>query len=432
MANDDKDDETPRTEAHEDSGSSDREPDGENKGDGEEGEEEEDKPSPLQNPKVKWGIIIVAAILLIVGIVWFVHYWTRGRYEQATNDAYVQADIVMISPKVSGYVEQVLVEDNQDVRAGQPLAVIDPRDSRSKLQQAQAQADQGRATIVEDEAQIARQQAMIAQAQAQLGGSRSNAFYARRQADRYAPLTAQGAQTAEQLDQMLQNRDQAIAQSASDAAALLSARRQIAVLRAQIGSAKAQIEQAEAQVRQAQTDLQSTVLRSSIDGRIGDRQVRVGQYVQTGTRMMSVVPLERALRRRQLQGDAGRPDARRPAGHGRQSTRSAAARAARPRPERLARHRIAEFALLPPQNATGNFTKIVQRVPVKIAIDAGPEARKVLVPGLSVEVTVDTIGAKRDRQLYKEEARRTEDRRKHEHDAAVQQGRRADQPGAGQ
>jgi membrane fusion protein (multidrug efflux system) len=430
MANDDKDDETPRTEAHEDSGSSDREPDGENKGDGEEGEEEEDKPSPLQNPKVKWGIIIVAAILLIVGIVWFVHYWTRGRYEQATNDAYVQADIVMISPKVSGYVEQVLVEDNQDVRAGQPLAVIDPRDSRSKLQQAQAQADQGRATIVEDEAQIARQQAMIAQAQAQLGGSRSNAFYARRQADRYAPLTAQGAQTAEQLDQMLQNRDQAIAQSASDAAALLSARRQIAVLRAQIGSAKAQIEQAEAQVRQAQTDLQSTVLRSSIDGRIGDRQVRVGQYVQTGTRLMSVVPVNRVYVTANFkETQVGLMRVGQPATitidaiggdelHGRVQSFSPGTGS--------------QFAILPPQNATGNFTKIVQRVPVKIAIDAGPEARKVLVPGLSVEVTVDTIGAKRDRQLYKEEARRTEDRRKHEHDAAVQQGRRADQPGAGQ
>ena len=389
----------------------------------------ENKPSPLKNPKVKWTIIVVAVLLVVAGAFWFYHYWTRGRYEQATNDAYVQADIVLISSKIPGYVERVLVEDNETVHAGQPLAIIDPRDSRAKLEQAQAQADQGRASIVENEAQIRRQTAMIAQSRAQLGGSNSSVFYAQRQADRYAPLTAQGAQTAEQLDRMLQSRDQAAAQSLSDAASLLSAERQIPVLRAQIGSARAQIAQAEAQVRQAQADVAATVLRSSIDGRVGDRQVRVGQYVQTGTRMMSVVPVSRVYVTANFkETQVGLMRVGQPATitvdavpgdelHGQVQSFSPGTGS--------------QFAILPPQNATGNFTKVVQRVPVKIAIDAGPEARRVLVPGLSVNVTVDTIAAADDRKRFKDEAKRTEHRREHEDAAAIQQGHRAEQPGAG-
>ncbi|WP_454887547.1 HlyD family secretion protein [Sphingomonas oryzagri] len=404
--------------------------DGDKGNGGDDDSDDEETPSPLHNPKVKWGLIIAGVIVLIVAILWFVHYWTRGRYEQATNDAYVQADIVTIAPKVAGYVQQVLVDDNQQVRAGQPLAVIDPRDSRAKLEQAQAQVDQGRATIVEDEAQIDKQRAMIEQARAQLRGAQRSAYYAQREADRYGPLAAQGAHSQEQLDQMLQQRDQSVSEAEADRAQLLSAERQITVLKAQIGSAKAQIEQAEAQVRQAQTDVQSTMVRSSIDGRIGDRQVRVGQYVQTGTKLMSVVPVDRLyIVANFKETQVGLMRIGQPATiivdaiggdelHG--------------RVESFSPGTGSQFAILPPQNATGNFTKVVQRVPVRIAIEAGPEARKVLVPGLSVEVTVDTIGAKEDRHRFKEEARRTEDRAAQEHKAAIERDRAADRPGSGQ
>ena len=398
-------------------------------GHGGDGDEEGGKSSPLKNPKVRVTIIVLVLLVIVIGLIWFVRYWTRGRYEQSTNDAYLQADIVLVAPKVSGYVETVLVQDNEVVRAGQPLVQIDPREPRARLEQAQGQVDQGLASIAQAEAQIRQQQAQILTARAQLAGSRSSRLYAQREVDRYAPLTAQGAQTEEQLDQMRRSRDQAASQAEANLGQLMSAERQIDVLRAQIASARAQVKQARAQVHQAEIDLQSTVARSSIDGRVGDRTVRVGQYVQTGTRMMSVVPVDRIyLVANFKETQIGLMRVGQPATikvdaisggefHGTVDSFSPGTGS--------------QFAILPPQNATGNFTKVVQRVPVRIRVEAGPEARKVLVPGLSVDVTVDTIGAKPEKKRIEEEAERTEKRRKHEHDAAVQHDRQDQQGGAG-
>ena len=410
-------------------GNSDQKQNKAEQGDGGDRDEEGDKPSPLKNPKVRIAIIVLVLVVIVVGLIWFVHYWTRGRYEQSTNDAYLQADIVLVAPKVSGYVETVLVQDNEVVRAGQPLVTIDSREPQARLEQAQGQVDQGLASIAQAEAQIRQQQAQILTARAQFAGSRSSRLYAQRQVDRYAPLAAQGAQTEEQLDQMRRSRDQAASQAEANLGQLMGAERQIDVLRAQIASARAQVRQARAQVHQAEIDLQSTVVRSSIDGRVGDRTVRVGQYVQTGTRMMSVVPVDRIyLVANFKETQIGLMRVGQPATikvdaisggefHGTVDSFSPGTGS--------------QFAILPPQNATGNFTKVVQRVPVRIRVEAGPEARKVLVPGLSVDVTVDTIGAKPEKKRIEEEADSTEERRKHEHDAAVQRDRQGQQGGAG-
>jgi membrane fusion protein (multidrug efflux system) len=395
-----------------------------------EDEEREDKPSPLKNPKVRFALIVFAVVVLIGGLAWFFHYWTRGRYEQSTNDAYLQADIVTIAPKVAGYVDQVLVQDNQWVRAGQPLVKIDEREVRARLEQAQGQVEQGLASIVQAEAQIRQQQAQILAAQGQLAGSRASAFYAQRQVERYAPLTAQGAQTAEQLDMMRQNRDQAAAQVQANAGQTLSARRQIDVLRAQIGSACAQVDQARAQVRQANVDLQSTLVRSSIAGRVGDRTVRVGQYVQSGARMLSVVPTDRIyLVANFKETQIGLMRIGQPATI---TVDAISGGEFHGTVESFSPGTGAQFAILPPQNATGNFTKVVQRVPVRIRVEAGPEARKVLVPGLSVTVVVDTIGAKAEKERIEDEAKRTEERRKQEHEAAIHRDRERQGGGAGQ
>ncbi|MES2184042.1 MAG: HlyD family secretion protein [Pseudomonadota bacterium] len=391
---------------------------------------EKKKPSPLKNPKVRIGLAILAVVVLVAGAIWFVHYWRHGRFEQKTNDAYLQADQVSIASKVPGYVEQVLVTDNQQVQPGQPLVRIDERDVRAKFEQAQAQVDQGLANIAQVDAQLHQQQAQIALATAQYDGAVQAAKHAQEEVDRYAPLTAQGAQTAEQLDRMKETRDNAVAQVAAARAQRENAVRQTGTLRAQTAVARAQIEQAQAQVRQSQADLGSTVVRSSIAGRVGDRTVRVGQYVQPGTRMMSVVPVDDVyLVANFKETQIGLMRAGQPATI---EVDALSGSALHGTVESFSPGTGAQFALLPPQNATGNFTKVVQRVPVRIHIDAGPEARRVLVPGLSVTVTVDTLGAKQEHQAAKRESKNDKDQREDQHDSQVKRDRDTPtQPGPG-
>ncbi len=353
-----------------------------------------EKPSPLKNPVIVGALVVVAAGLLVLAAIWFIHYWTRGRFVESTNDAYVQADQVTVATRVSGFVDQVLVQDNQSVQAGQPLVRVDDRDPRAKMEQALAQVDQGRASVVQAQAQIRQQEAQIAQSEAHLSGAKTKAKFAERQAARYAPLAASGAETAEKYDQMRQNGDEADVTIAEDRAAVLAAKRQIDTLKAQILTANAQIEQAQAQVRQAKVDLDATLVRASIDGRVGDKTVRVGQYVQPGTAMMTVVPVQNLyLVANFKETQRGRMRAGQPATI---KVDALGGKALHGVVESFSPGTGAQFALFPPNNATGNFTKVVQRIPTRIRIDASPQARKVLAPGLSATVSVDTYGVGAD------------------------------------
>ncbi|NWK96233.1 multidrug ABC transporter permease [Sphingobium lactosutens] len=351
-----------------------------------------ERTSPLQRPAVRRTLFAGGFLLLVAGGAWLLQYETRGKYREDTNDAYIQADAVTISPRISGYVEQVLVGDNQDVKAGQALVRIDPRDYDAQAQQYRAQIDVAKANADNVRAMIGEQEAAIVQAQAQLASAEEDARFAAREAGRYAPLAATGAETNERLASLRNQAAKARTAADGQRAALLSAQRKIASLNAQIRQADAQGEAARAQLSAAHVNVGSTVLKAGIDGRIGDRSVRAGQFVQAGTRLMSIVPLAKlyvTANFKETQIGLMRPgqpatievdalDGTRIAGH----------------VESISPGTGAQFSLLPPQNATGNFTKIVQRVPVRIAIDAGPEARRVLVPGLSVTVTVDTVSAK--------------------------------------
>jgi membrane fusion protein (multidrug efflux system) len=348
----------------------------------------------LKNPVIVGALVVVAAGLLVLAAIWFIHYWTRGRFVESTNDAYVQADQVTVATRVSGFVDQVLVQDNQSVQAGQPLVRVDDRDPRAKMEQALAQVDQGRASVVQAQAQIRQQEAQIAQSEAHLSGAKTKAKFAERQAARYAPLAASGAETAEKYDQMRQNGDEADVTIAEDRAAVLAAKRQIDTLKAQILTANAQIEQAQAQVRQAKVDLDATLVRASIDGRVGDKTVRVGQYVQPGTAMMTVVPVQNLyLVANFKETQRGRMRAGQPATI---KVDALGGKALHGVVESFSPGTGAQFALFPPNNATGNFTKVVQRIPTRIRIDASPQARKVLAPGLSATVSVDTYGVGAD------------------------------------
>jgi len=370
------------------------------------GSEEQRRPSPLKRPSIRRALMIGGFLLLVGGGAWLLHYEARGRFLQDTNDAYIQADAVTISPKISGYVEQVLVNDNQDVKAGQPLVRIDPRDYDAQAQQYRAQIDVAKANADNVRAMIGEQEAAIDQARAQLASAEEDARYAEREAKRYTPLAASGAETNEHLASLRNQATKARAAADGQRAALLSAQRKVASLNAQIRQADAQREAASAQLSAARVNVGSTVLKAGVDGRIGDRSVRAGQFVQAGTRLMSVVPLSKlyvTANFKETQIGLMRP--------GQPATIAVDAldgTKIRGHVESISPGTGAQFSLLPPQNATGNFTKIVQRVPVRIAIDAGNDARRILVPGLSVTVTVDTISAKGTQSIIakQEEARR--------------------------
>jgi membrane fusion protein, multidrug efflux system len=347
-------------------------------------------PTPGKRARARRMLLIAGVVVAIGATIFGIRWWVYGRFMQTTDDAYLRADSVTISPNVTGLIESVYVAENQSVRAGAALVKVDSRSYQASLEQANATVAGRKADIERAEAALVQQQATIRQAEATLSASSLAADFAGKQVIRYAPLSQSGAETNERLEQLQDQRDQARARQRSDAAALDSAKRQVPSLEASISQAKAQLESAEATVRQSNIDLGHTTVRSSIDGRIGDSSVRVGQFVQPGTRLMSVVPVgtlyvtanfkENQIGRMRIgQTVHIKVDA---VPHADITGKLAS----------FAPGTGAQFALLPPENATGNFTKIVQRVPVRTTVYATQAVRALLVPGLSATVTVDTRG----------------------------------------
>jgi membrane fusion protein (multidrug efflux system) len=349
------------------------------------------------------GIGIVALIALVA---YGVRWWTVGRFIQSTDDAYLQADSVTIAPKVGGYITKVYVRDNQAVQAGAPLVELDTRQYQASLDQSKATLDARAADIQRAQADLRQQEANAEQAEAQVQVARVNLQHAESDVQRYRPLAATGAETTERLANLVNTRDQARATLAANQAAAKAARTQIGATQAQIVQAQAQLEAAQAQLDQSKLDLHDTTLYSPLDGRVGDRSVRVGQFVQPGTRLMSVVPVESLyLDANFKETQIGRMRAGQPAVLHVDALKDVDLHGV---VESFAPGTGAQFALLPPENATGNFTKIVQRVTVRIRVDAGPETRKVLLPGMSVTADVDTRGADDDNQRIHEENRKAD------------------------
>ena len=338
---------------------------------------------------------IIAAVLL-AGAAFAVdyghHYWTVGRFIESTDDAYVKADYTTVAPKVSGYVAEVLVGDNDAVKAGQLLAKIDDRDYQAALSQAKADVKAATAAITNLDAQIELQQSIIGQAKATIDASQATLDFARSDAARSQRLISNGAGTQSRAEQSQSLRDQAQAALQRDRAALVAAEKKIPVLQTQREEAVAQRDRAAAAQRQAELNLSYTQIVAPVGGTIGARTIRVGQFVTSGTQLMAVVPLHsvyvvanfketqlthvRAHQPVEVKVDSfpdveikGHVDSISPASG-------------------------LEFSLLPPDNATGNFTKIVQRIPVKIVID-DEGMSGLLRAGMSVEPEIDTKAALR-------------------------------------
>lgn len=352
--------------------------------------------SPLKKTWVKVLLSLIVIAALVGGGIWAWRYWTVGRFIQETNNAYIKADQVTISPQVSGYVASLLVSANQVVIAGQILMTIDDGEAQARLREQQAQVVVRQADVARAETELSRQQAQIDQAKAQLSASQVTAKFSAEQVRRYKPLAASGADTVEKLDQYRSQAEQNDAQVEVNKAQLLSANKQVDTLKAAVLQAKAAVDQARAGLLRAQIDIGHATIKSPIAGRIGDLTARVGQYVQASTRLMSVVPVD------DLYIDANFKETQVGLMRiGQPVTISVDALSGRDLQGRVASFSPgtgAQFALIPPENATGNFTKIVQRVPVRIRFKAGAEARKVLVPGLSVVVSVDTRAARAEEE----------------------------------
>jgi membrane fusion protein (multidrug efflux system) len=314
-------------------------------------------------------------------------YLTTGRYLESTDDAYVKADSTLVSPKVSGYIAEVLVGDNQEVKAGQLLARIDDRDFRTALEQAQADVAASEASVRNLDAQIALQRPIIAQGTADVTAAEASLKFAREEQVRYDDLMKSGSgtvQRAQQTDSALREKT---AQVQHNQSGLLAAERKIDVLTTDRAKAVAQLDRAQAVTRQMALNLSYTRITAPVEGTVGARTLRVGQFVQAGTQLMAVVPLDAVyvvanFKETQLTHvrNGQSVEIRIDSFHG---------TTLKGHVDSLSPASGLEFALLPPDNATGNFTKIVQRIPVKIALDDN-RLSGLLRPGMSAVPVINT------------------------------------------
>ncbi len=324
--------------------------------------------------------------MLVAGGIYGWRWWTVGRFEESTDNAYVEADTAVIASRVAGYVESVAVTDNQPVRAGQPLFTLDPRDYDAAAARARADVAQARAGLVTVGATTTTEGDTIAADRAEVTAARAQLAQAQADLARIAPVYRQGFATKGTYDA-------AVAAAASRAADLARAQATVTAqgsrrtaTASQSGGARAQIAAADAALEQAGLNTGYTHVTAPIDGVVGNRSVRVGEYVKAGQQTMVIVPLAAAYlvanfketqvarmapgQRVNLTADAF-PDAKLTG-----------------KVESLSPASGSEYSILPPENATGNFTKIVQRIPIRIAIDRPLPPGVRLAPGMSVKATV--------------------------------------------
>ena len=330
-----------------------------------------------------------AALAVVAGAGAFGSYWYKtGRFLESTDDAYVQADYTTIAPKVSGYIADVKVEDNETVKAGDVLAVIDDRDFRTALAQAKADVASAKADVDNFEAQLEEQQSVIQQAQAAIQSDQAGVTFAQQDYTRYHSLTAQkvtSVQDEQRAQSILQQQNAALTR---DRAALSAAKQRIDVLTTAKAKSETEVQRLEAVQHQAELNLSYTTITAPIDGTVGARSLRTGQYVQAGTQLMAVVPLHAVyvvanFKETQLADvKTGQPVEIEIDGLPGVTVKG--------KVDSLAPASGLEFALLPPDNATGNFTKIVQRIPVKIALEIDGDLVGRLRPGMSAEPVIDT------------------------------------------
>jgi membrane fusion protein (multidrug efflux system) len=344
------------------------------------------------------------ALLLLAGAGLGYQYNAVWAHQETTDNAYVRADITPVAAKVEGYVARLAVGDNQAVEAGDVLMVIEPADYEARVAKAEAELASARANLVtlgaarrSASAQVGAQGGAIGEASARVAAARADAVRAAADETRFAELAAKGWATRARLDQVEADASATRADVAAAEAAVSAQRGQAGALvaatagaEASIAAGQAQVQAAEANLRQLKLDLARTVIRAPIAGVVGNRSVREGQLVRPGQQLLAIVPVAQAyvvanFKETQLgKMRVGQPVELEVDAYPGMKVRG--------RIESLAPASGAQFALIPTDSATGNFTKIVQRVPVRIVVEKDALAAQLLRPGLSVEATVDTRG----------------------------------------
>jgi membrane fusion protein, multidrug efflux system len=335
-----------------------------------------------------------AAFLLVIAILAAVcgaagwYWWTEWRFVESTDDAYVHADTSIVSPKIDGYIEQVRVRDNQPVAAGDVMFVIDDRDYAAKTAQAEAAVATAEATVTTYANRLELQQAMIGQAEAAVTAAEVDLERTRLDRRRYAALASSDFASRQRFETADADARKAEAALDKARAAHVAERDQLLVLKSQKVEEEARLAQARASLVLARNELDNTVIRAPFAGVVGNRAARVGQYVKPGTQLAALVPLPNVyvtanFKETQLTH-------MRPGQPAEISVDAYPGEHVTGTIESFSPASGAQFSLLPPDNATGNFTKIVQRVPVRIALPADAPLLRRLRPGLSVTVSVDT------------------------------------------
>jgi membrane fusion protein (multidrug efflux system) len=339
-------------------------------------------PAPLP----RWPLVLVGLVVAIFAAsVLYIIF--RPRPDVWTDDAYVMVHYATIAPRISGQVAMVPVDDNEVVRIGQVLATLDPRDNETALASAKAAVARDGSLLDEISANVSRQPSIIEEQRAAVAAARARLDFAQDNARRYGNLAATGAGTMQEHQQADSTLQQGQASLDSAEASLAAASRQLDVLNAQRSASEAAVRADEAQLEQAKLNLSYTQVRAPIDGMVGERSVQVGNYVSPGTTLMTVVPLDQVYIEANyrevalLHVHSGQPvtihlDAYNIDLKGTVDSVPPASGAT--------------FAPIAPNNATGNFTKIVQRLPVKIVVTPGQPLVKLLRVGLSVETTIHT------------------------------------------
>src|ERR1700722_17110303 len=332
-------------------------------------------------------IIAVVAVLVIVGVaVWACVKLLGTSKTEYTNDAYVEADFTLLAPRIPGQISEVLVEDNESVKAGQLLVRIDDRDYKAALMSAEADVTAAKASVANYDAEIARQPSLVDQARATLKSDEASIEFARENAARDQNLSEAGAGTTQEQQHASSTLAEQLAQQAHDGAVLSSTEQNLNVLNTQRDKAAGALARAEAALEQAKLNLSYTEIRAPVDGKVGRRSARVGAFVTPGAPVLAIVPLSEAYVVANFQEN--QITHMRPGESVRIKVDSFPGVVIHGRIDSLAPATGVAFAPIAPDNATGNFTKVVQRVPVKISIDRGQEAASALSVGLSVETEV--------------------------------------------
>ncbi|HWT96040.1 MAG TPA: HlyD family secretion protein [Terriglobales bacterium] len=349
-----------------------------------------DVPPAATRRRVSKKKLILGSVLLAVigGGAWGGHWWwTVGRYFENTDNAYVQADISPIAPQIDGFIAKVEVGDNQVVKAGDVLVRIDDPDFVARRDRADAAVATAKANIVTLNSQIGYQQSRVDQAEAQLEAANAEQRRAQQQFDRYAKLVTDKVISHQEYDDTEATLTKGKADVIRSAAAIKAEQAQLVVIQAERNEAEQKLNEAEAEARLAAQDLAKTVIRAPFDGVVGNRNVRVGNYVHAGNQLLSMVPNEVYIVANYKETQLTHMKV------GQKVEIDVDAYPGVPiegEVESFAPASGALFSLLPPENATGNFTKIVQRLPVRIKVPAQTVLQGLLRPGLSVEATVNT------------------------------------------